>query len=94
MVTWFLIGFAAAFVVLMFIAVTVNAIANFSGLKKMEELLDKREALLNERAESQDEAWEEFKAQKKKLHGFAKGLEARAQELGYVGREAWQDDEE
>jgi len=33
-----------------------------------------------------------LKKQQKKIFGFAKSLEARAQELGYLGPESWQSD--
>jgi hypothetical protein len=66
-------------------------------VKKREEILKESEGLLNERWEKLRAAEKTFikdkETERKKLEGFAKAVEGRAKELGYIGRETWQDEE-
>jgi biopolymer transport protein ExbB/TolQ len=73
-------------------------------VKRRGEILDDREKLLKESEGLLNDRWEKVKVaektfikdketERKKLDGFAKAVEARAQELGYIGRETWQDEE-
>jgi hypothetical protein len=77
-------------------------------LDKREELLaglsKERDKIHDDSKKVLDERWEKLKAaedrfikereqERKKLEGFAKAVESRAQELGYIGKETWQDDD-
>ena len=104
---WFWAGFATCAFVMILIGVITSKVAEFCGLKRIQKTLDETKALIKERQELAEKhekelkgAWEDLKKakddlrkQQKKVMGFAKTLEARAQELGYLGPESWQADD-
>jgi len=64
--------------------------------KERDKIHDDAKKIFNERLEKLKAAEKRFikerDQERKKLEGFAKALEGRAQELGYIGRETWQDE--